>query len=69
LGVIIKNLIVAFWVLSLLMMTIGWWMMIFHSWQEWILTKWKSIFMYWIISLVVWLSSWIIVQVISYFLY
>jgi hypothetical protein len=69
LGTIIKNLIVVFWVLSLLMMTIGWGMMIFHAGQESILTKWKSIFMYWIISLVVWLSAWIIVQVVSYFLY
>lgn len=66
---IIRNLIVVFWVLSLLMMTIGWGMMIFHVWQEAILTKWKSIFMYWIISLVVWLSSGIIVQLVSYFLY
>lgn len=66
---IIKNLIVVFWVLSLLMMTIGWGMMIFHVWQESILTKWKAIFMYWIISLVVWLSAGIIVQLVSYFLY
>ena len=66
---IIKNLIVVFWVLSLLTMTIGWGMMIFHVWQESILTKWKSIFMYWIISLVVALASGIIVQLVTYFLY
>lgn len=69
LSLIIKNLIVVFWVLSLLMMTIGWGMMIMHAGQESILTKWKSIFMYWIISLVVWLSAGIIVKLVSYFLY
>ena len=69
LTLIIKNLIVVFGVLSLLMMTIGWGMMIMHSGQESILTKWKSIFMYWIISLVVWLSAGIIVKLVSYFLY
>ena len=69
LSVIIKNLIVAFGVLSLLVMTIGWGMMIFHVGQESILTKWKAMFMYWIISLIIALSSGIIIQLVSYFLY
>lgn len=69
LNVIIKNLIVVFWVLSLLMMTVGWWMMIFHAWQESILTKWKWIFMWWIGSLAIWLASGLIVKFVSYILY
>ena len=69
LWVIIKNLIVVFWVLSLLMMTIGWWMMIFHAGQESILTRWKWIFVWWVASLAIWLASWLIVKLISYILY
>jgi len=66
---IIKNLIVVFWVLSLLMMTIGWWMMIFHAGQESILTRWKWIFVWWVASLAIWLSAGLIVKIVSYVLY
>jgi hypothetical protein len=69
LGVIIKNLIVVIWVFSLLIMTIGWGMMIFHAWQESILTKWKSMFMWWLWALVVWLCAGLIVQWVSYILF
>lgn len=69
LGVIIKNLIVIFWVLSLLIMTIGWGYMIFHAGEESLLSRWKSIFMYGLISLAIALSAWIIVQLITYILY
>jgi hypothetical protein len=66
---IMKNLIIAFWVLSLLMMTIGWWMMIFHSGQESILTRWKWMFIWWVASLAIWLSAGLIVKMVSYVLY
>jgi len=66
---IIKNLIVIFWALSLLMMTIGWWMMIFHAGQESILTRWKWIFVWWAASLAIWLSAGLIVKIVSYVLY
>jgi len=66
---IIKNLIVVFWALSLLMMTIGGWMMIFHAGQESILTKWKWIFVWWVASLAIWLSAGLIVKIVSYVLY
>ena len=69
LWIIIKNLIIVFWVFSVLMMTIGWGMMIFHSWQESILTRWKWLFVWWVASLVIWLSSGLIVKMVSYFLY
>jgi len=66
---IIKNLIVVFWALSLLMMTIGGWMMIFHAGQESILTRWKWIFVWWVASLAIALSSWLVVKIVSYVLY
>lgn len=69
LWLIIKNLIIVFWVFSLWIMTIWWWMMIFHIWQEWILSKWKWMFIWWIGSLVIALSAGLIVQLVSYFLY
>ena len=65
----IKYAIVLFWVLSLLMMTIGWAMMIFLSSSETYLTRWKGVFIWWLISLAIALSSGIIVQLVSYFLY
>lgn len=69
LWVIIKDLIVVFWVLSLLMMTIGGWMMIFHSGQESLLTRWKWIFIWWVASLAIWLASGLIVKLVAYVLY
>ena len=69
LGVIIKNLIVIFWVLSLLTMTIGWGYMIFHSGDDSLLSRWKSIFMYGLVSLAIALSSGLIVQLVTFILY
>ncbi len=69
LGVIIKNLIVIFWVLSLLVMTIGWGYMIFHAGEESLLSRWKSIFIYGLVSLAVALSAWLLVKLVSYILY
>ncbi len=69
LWVIIKNLIVIFWVLSLLVMTIGWGYMIFHAGEESLLSRWKSIFIYGLVSLAVALSAWIMVKLVSYILY
>lgn len=69
LATIIANLIVAFWVLSLLVMTIGGWYMIFHAWEESLLSRWKSIFIYGLVSLAIALSAWIIVQLVTYLLY
>ena len=66
---IIEKLMVAFWVLSLFIMTIGWWYMIFYHWQDELLSKWKNIFSVWLIALVIALSSWLLVRLVSYFLY
>jgi hypothetical protein len=54
---------------SLLIMTIwAWYMIIFHG-QDELLSKWKYIFMSWIIALVVALSSYYIVSLLRYLLY
>jgi hypothetical protein len=50
-------------------MTIGWGYMIFHVWQDSLLSRWKTIFMYGLISLAIALSSWILVNVVSYLLF
>jgi len=69
LQVIIINMIIVFWVLSLFVMTIGWGFMIFHAWEESHLTKWKTMLKYWIISLVLALASWIMVKMVNWLLY
>ena len=69
LGLIIKNMIIVFWVLSLFVMTIGWGFMIFHAWEDSILTKWKLMLKYWIISLVLALASWVMVNVVNWLLF
>jgi len=66
---IIRNLIVVFWVLSLFVMTIGWGYMIFHSWEESLLTRWKTMLKYWIVSLIIALSSGVMVKLVTWLLY
>lgn len=69
LGLTIEKLMIVFWTLSLFIMTIGWWYMIFAHGQDELLNKWKSIFTAWIISITVALSSWIIMKIVIYLLY
>jgi len=69
LKVIVEKLMIAFWVLSLWIMTIGWGYMIFAAGQDELLNKWKSIFNSWLIALLVALASWIIMKLIIYLLY
>lgn len=66
---IIQKLMIALWSISLLIMTIWAWYMILYVWQDELLTKWKSIFKSWIISLVVALSSYYIIALVRYILY
>lgn len=65
---IITMLMTAFWALALFVMTIWWGYMVLYSWQDDLLSKWKSIFTAWLIALVVALSSLILVKLVSYFL-
>lgn len=65
----INKLMIAFWVLSLLIMTIWAWYMIIYHGQDELLSKWKTIFTSWLIALIVALSAWILVKMLAYFLY
>lgn len=69
LGLLVNKLMIAFWVLALFIMTVGWGYMIFAGWQDDLLNKWKSIFTAWIISLVIALSAWIIMKIVISLLY
>jgi len=69
LGTIITKLMIAFWVLALFIMTIGWWYMIFAHGQDELLNKWKGIFTAGLISLIVALSAWIIMKLVIFLLY
>jgi hypothetical protein len=69
LSILVTKMMVAFWVLSVFIMTIWAWYMIFAWWQDDILSKWKSIFNAWIIALLVALSSGLLVKLVIYLLY
>ncbi len=66
---IIQKLMIALGTLALLIMTIWAWYMIFYHWQDELLSKWKSIFMSWVIALIVALSSYYIISFIRFILY
>jgi len=69
LWLIIEKLITAFGVLSLLVMTIWAGFMIIYHGQDELLSRWKSIFSYGLISLAVALSAWFLVKPTSLLLY
>jgi len=66
---VITKLTVWIWFTALFIMTIGWAYMIFSNWQDELLKKWKSIFMAWIIWIIIALASWLIMRVVIYLLY
>lgn len=66
---IIKKLMLLLTMLSLLIMTIWAWYMIIYHWQDEFLSKWKNIFMAWIWAMVISLSSYYIVSLVTYILY
>jgi len=69
LQIFITKLMVALWVLSLFIMTIGWAYMITAHGKDEMLTKWKTIFTAWLISITVALLSWIIIKAIIFLVY
>lgn len=69
LGTIIQKLMIALWVISLLIMTIGAGYIILYRGEDEYLSKWKSIFIAGILALIVSLSSYYIINLISYILY
>ena len=68
-GTVIQKLMVALWVLSVLIMTIGGWYIILYHGQDELLSKGKSIFMSGVIALIVALSSYLIVGLLRFILY
>lgn len=69
LGTIIEKLMIGLGSVSILIMTIWAWYIIIYHWQDELLSKWKYIFMSWIIALVVALSSYYMVSLLRYILY
>ena len=69
LATILEKLIIIFWVLSILIMTVGAWYMIIYHGQDEFLSKWKSIFVSGLIALAVALSAGVIVRLFAYLLY
>ncbi len=69
LTVIIQKLMVFIWWVALLVMSIGAWFMIMHRWDDASLSKWKEIFMAWIIGLSVALFSYLMVSTLRYLIY
>lgn len=66
---IIEKLMIAFWILALLIMTVWAWYIIMYHGQDELLSKWKSIFTSGIIALVVALTSYYLVSLVRYILY
>jgi hypothetical protein len=66
---VLEKLIVVFGVFAVFIMTVGAGYMIIYHGQDEFLSKWKSIFMSWILALAVALSAWVIVKLFAYLLY
>lgn len=67
--VITQKLMTALWIIALLIMTVWGGYMVFYHWQDELLSKWKKIFMSWIIALIVALSSSILVKFVAYIIF
>lgn len=68
-GIFIQKMMIALWVLSLFIMTVGAWYMMVNYGQDEYLSRGKSIFKMGIVSLVVALSSYYMVNLVGYLLY
>lgn len=66
---IIEILMVSIWVISLLVISIGAWYMIFYNWKEDFLTKWRNMIYTGLLALLIALSSFYIINLIRYILY
>ncbi len=69
LKIIVEKLLIAIWVVALIIMSIWGWYMIFSGGKDELLNKWKSIFIAWIVAMVVALSAWILMKVVIYLVY
>lgn len=66
---VMEKLIVIFGVLASFIMTIWAGYMIIYHGEESLLSRWKSIFIAWVLALVIALSAGVIMQVFTYILY
>lgn len=66
---IIQRLMIPFWVISVIILTIWAWFMILSGWMDEHITKWKKIFKMWLISISVALCSYLLVELLKYLLY
>lgn len=69
LWLIIQQMMIRLGSLALIVMTIGWGYMVIYHGQDELLSKWKYIFMSWVIALVVALGSYYMVALLRYILY
>jgi hypothetical protein len=69
LWVVIQNMMIALGAISILIMTVWAWYMVLHNWQDELLSKWKTIFMAGIYSMLVALGSYYLVALIRFILY
>ncbi len=69
LGTIIQKLMIGLGSIALIIMTIWAWYIIIYHGQDELLSKWKSMFISWIIALVVALSSYYLVDIVKNLLY
>ena len=69
LWVIIQKLMIILWTLALVIISIWAYNMIMYAWDDSTLTKWKNAIKAWILSLIVALSSYYIVNLVWYILY
>lgn len=65
----IQRMMIALWVLSVFIMTIWAWYIILNNWQDELLSKWKTIFMSWIYSVLIALASYYLISIIRYMLF
>ncbi|MDD2907854.1 MAG: hypothetical protein PHH98_04385 [Candidatus Gracilibacteria bacterium] len=69
LGTFIQNMMIALGILSVFIMTIGSGYMILHNGQDELLSKGKSIFMSGVYAMIVALTSYYLIAIVSYLLY
>jgi len=66
---LIQNMMIWLWILSVLIMTIWSGYIIFHNWQDELLSKGKSIFMSWVYAMIIALTSYYLISIVRYMLY
>jgi hypothetical protein len=62
-------MMIALGAISILIMIIWAWFMILHSWDDSMLSKWKSIFTWWIYAMVIALASYYLIAAVRFLLY